>query len=74
MTLAAHKWKGQRVCVKNNNNGKRITAKVNDCGPYERRGKRWVPHSVRSFDLSKGLMGALNGSGIIDVTVTPGPC
>jgi rare lipoprotein A len=74
-TLAAHRWVGQTVCVAYG--AKRITAKVNDCGPYEktRRGK-WVPHSKRSFDLSKGLMRALAGKakGLIDVSITPGAC
>lgn len=78
MTLAAHKWLGETVCVAGN--GKRVTAKINDCGPYQTIGKgkhkKTVPHRIRSFDLSKALMKRLKGkaAGLIKVTIQLGPC
>lgn len=74
LTLAAHKWLGKIVCV--SGNGKQVTAKINDCGPYERRGKRWVPHSKRSYDLSRELMRRIKGeaSGLVKITVRLGSC
>lgn len=74
LTLAAHKWLGKIVCV--SGNGTQVTAKINDCGPYERRGKRWVPHSKRSYDLSRELMRRIKGeaSGLVKITVRLGSC
>ncbi len=32
--------------------GKSVTVRINDRGPFERSGGRWVPHSTRIIDLS----------------------
>lgn len=76
MTLAAHKWKGETVCVSYPAKGTHMTARINDCGPWEpvKKGKKLVPHRKRAFDLSAGLMRALGGSGIINVEVKRGAC
>ncbi len=74
LTLAAHKWLGKTVCV--SGSGKRVTARINDCGPYEKRGGKWVPHRKRAFDLSRELMRRIKGkaSGLVTITVRLGSC
>jgi len=45
------KW-GDMVEAVNPKNGKSVTVRINDHGPYERRNGKFVPHSVRGLDLS----------------------
>jgi rare lipoprotein A (peptidoglycan hydrolase) len=53
-----------------------IRVRVNDRGPFERRGGRWVRHSTRVIDLSHKGMQQLRGlsSGIIPVSVHSDSC
>ncbi len=79
LTLASHHWLGKTVCV--SRNGKRITARINDCGPYDdmkkqKKGKKLTPHPKRKYDLSRELMTRLGGMGfgVVKITVQLGAC
>ena len=41
-----------KVEVTNLSNGKSVTVRINDRGPFEKQGGRWVRHSTRVLDLS----------------------
>ncbi|QMS91354.1 tape measure protein [Nostoc edaphicum CCNP1411] len=45
------KW-GDRVEAVNPANGRKVTVRITDHGPYERKDGRYVPHSTRGLDLS----------------------
>lgn len=55
---------GTRVRVVRVDTGANIVLRVNDRGPYERKGGRWVPHSTRVVDLSARAMRELGGIGL----------
>lgn len=56
-------------------NGKAISSlkvRINDHGPWEREGSRWVPHSTRIIDLSPTAFDKLTGNiylGVVPVRV-----
>lgn len=61
---------GTKVKVTNKNNGRTISVRVNDRGPYAGNGVGHRPHPTRDLDLSRGAMRKLGGlgSGVIPVT------
>lgn len=62
---------GIQVRVVRTDTGAAVTVRVNDRGPYEKSGGRYVPHSTRVIDLSKAAMRSLGGieRGLISVQV-----
>jgi rare lipoprotein A len=60
---------GTKLKVTNRNNGKTITVRVNDRGPYAGDGSGHRVHPNRGLDLSRGAMRAIGGlqSGVIPV-------
>lgn len=58
-----------RIKVTNPSNGKTVTVRVNDRGPWKRVNGKWVPHPTRAFDLSKAAFQSIASTkaGVITV-------
>ena len=59
---------GTIVRVTRTDTGAEVTVRINDRGPFERRGERWVPHSARVIDLSLAAAWRLDA---VDTGVVP---
>jgi rare lipoprotein A len=61
---------GTKVRVTNKLNGRTVTVRINDRGPYAGDGRGHRPHPTRNLDLSRGAMRKLGGlnAGVIPIT------
>jgi rare lipoprotein A len=61
---------GTKVRVTNKLNGRKVTVRINDRGPYAGDGRGHRPHPTRNLDLSRGAMRKLGGlnAGVIPIT------
>jgi rare lipoprotein A len=50
---------GTQVQITNPATGQSVVVRVNDHGPYEKKGGKFVPHSTRGFDLSTSAARAI---------------